>query len=105
MSNSTQKTKIVSNSEVNAIVEAIRLVKKEKKECERREKALVQKLYNFMNEHDVLIDYETGQETVNWSYSSGYMKFDAKKFAEDRPKMYERYCTMTDPVRTLRIAK
>ena len=98
-------SKIVSTPEANQIVEALKEAKRATKECQHQEKVLTQKLYNYMNEHDVLIDCETGQETISWTYSSGFMKFDTKKFMADRPKVYEKYCFMTDPIRTLRIAK
>lgn len=99
------KTTIVSTPEANEIVEALKEAKAAKKACEHREKVLTQKLYNYMNEHDVLIDCETGQEAVSWTYSNGYLKFDSKRFAAEAPDVYEKYCVMTEPVRTLRVAK
>lgn len=99
------KSTIVSNEDVNEIVEDLKALKSQIKALKKLEEKCTQQLYNYMREHDVMINYETGEEFVNWSYSSGYLKFDSKRFADDRPKMYEKYCKMTDPVRTLRLAK
>lgn len=99
------KTSIVSNEEVNCIVESLKMIKKQIKQLKKQEDMVTQELYNYMNEHDILVDHETGLEIVNWSYSSGYMKFDAARFNEDSPELYQIYCKMTNPVRTLRITK
>jgi hypothetical protein len=99
------KTSIISTLEANAVVEEIKAVKKQLANLKKQEEKLKQKLYNYMGEHDVMVNFETGEEFVNWAYSDGYMKFDAKKFAADKPKIYDKYCTMTEPVRTLRLAK
>lgn len=99
------KTTIVSTVDANTIVEQLVEVKKIIKSYQKKEEELKQKLYNYMGEHDVMINCETGEEFVNWSYSEGYMKFDAKKFAADKPRIYAKYCSMTDGVRTLRLAK
>ena len=101
----TEKTMIVSTSEANKIVDDLLELKRHAKELKRKEDALKQKLYNYMGEHDIMVNCETGEEFVSWTYSEGYMKFDSKKFADDKPKIYEKYCKMTDGVRTLRISK
>ena len=98
-------TTIVSNDETNKIVEELLSIKKALLALKKQEEQLKQKLYNYMNEHDVMINYETGEEFVKWTYSEGYMKFDSKTFSKKNPKIYAKYCSMTDPVRTLRIAK
>jgi len=99
------KQKIVSNDEVNQVVQQLRDLAVQEKALAKSKELLKQQLYNFMNENDVLIDYETGEEIVSWSYSEGYMKFDAKKFMEDKPKIYKQYLFKTEPVRTLRVTK
>lgn len=99
------KTTIVSNEESRKIVEQLQEVKKEAAKLKKEEEKLKQKLYNFMGEHDVMIDHETGEEFVNWSYSDGYEKFDVKKFMADKPNVYKQYVFMTEPVRTLRVTK
>lgn len=99
------KTTIVSNAQANEIVKALQEVKKGMAILKKQEEKLKQELYNYMNETDILIDYETGEEIVHWSYSEGYPKFDTKKFMMDKPKIYKQYLVMTDPVRTLRVVK
>lgn len=99
------KTQIVSNDEVNEIVKKIQEVKRSLAVLKKQEEKLKQQLYNFMGEHDRLIDPDTGEEIVNWSYSEGYEKFDVKKFMADKPKIYKQYIFMTEPVRTLRVVK
>lgn len=98
-------TTIVSDDNVLHIVEELRDVKVKMKSLKKAEEKLKQKLYNFMGEHDVLINHQTGQEYVSWTYSEGFPKFDVKKFMADKPKVYAKYTFMTDPVRTLRMAK
>lgn len=97
------KTTIVSNEQTNKIVEALREVKKAKAVLAKQEEKLKQELYNYMNENDVLVDPDTGEEIVHWSYSEGYLKFDVKKFELEKPKVYKQFLFMTEPVRTLRI--
>jgi hypothetical protein len=99
------KTTIVSTEEVNKIVEGLQEVKRSMTALKKQEEALKQKLYNYMGEHDVMVNCETGEEFVHWTYSEGYMKFDQKKFEEDKPKIYKQYLFKTEPVRTLRISK
>lgn len=99
------KTSIVSTPEVNKIVENLIKIKKTIKDYKRLEDKVTQDLYNYMTEHDVLINCETGEEYVNWSYSKPYMRFDSKRFEFEQPDIYKNYCKMTEPVRTLRIAK
>ena len=98
-------TTIVSNDSANGIVDSLKGVKEDIKRLQKVEEQLKQKLYNFMGEHDVLINHETGEEAVKWTYSEGYMKFDVKKFEADKPKIYKQYLFKTEPVRTLRIGK
>lgn len=99
------KSTIVSNHDVNHIVGELQKLKKQLLALKAIEERLKQDLYNYMGEHDVMINCETGEEFVNWSYSEGYMKFDSKKFMEDKPKIYKQYLFKTEPVRTLRLAK
>ena len=99
------KTTIVSNNEANQVVESLVSIKSQIKALQKQEELYKQKLYNYMGEHDILINNETGEEFVHWEYSNGYMKFDSKKFMADKPKIYEKYCVMTEPVRVLRIVK
>lgn len=99
------KSTIVSNHDVNHIVGELQKLKKQMSALKAIEERLKQDLYNYMGEHDVMINCETGEEFVNWSYSEGYMKFDSKKFMEDKPKIYKQYLFKTEPVRTLRLAK
>lgn len=99
------KTTIVSDDEAVKTVECYQEVKRNIKMLEKQKEKLEQQLYNFMGEHDVMINHETGEEFVNWSYSKGYQRFDAKKFMVDKPKVYKQYLFMTDPVRTLRVVK
>jgi len=96
---------IVSNDDTNVIVEELVSIKRQIKGLEKQEEALKQKLYNYMGEHEVLINHVTGEEFVHWTYSDGYMKLDVKKFLADKPEIYKQYSFRTEPVRTLRIAK
>ncbi len=98
-------TSIISNEEANKIVEELQATKKMTVEIKKVEEKLKQKLYNYMGEHDELINYETGEPFVKWTYSEGYMKFDAKKFMEEKPQLYKKYLVKTNDVRTLRITK
>lgn len=97
------KTTIVSNEQTNRIVAALKELKRTKASLAKQEEKLKQELYNYMNENEVLVDPETGEEVIHWSYSDGYLKFDVKKFEQDKPKIYKQYLIMTDPVRTLRV--
>jgi len=99
------KSTIISNHDANQTVEELVKLKKQISALKAMEERLKQDLYNFMGEHDVMINCETGEEFVNWSYSEGYMKFDSKKFMKDKPKIYKQYLFKTEPVRTLRLSK
>lgn len=99
------KTTIVSNDKALVIVSDLQAIKAQIKALQKIEEGLKQDLYNFMGEHDVLVNHETGEECVHWSYSEGYMKFDTKKFMEDKPKIYKQYLFKTEPVRMLRVGK
>lgn len=96
---------IVSNDTANNVVQQLLEVKNQMKDLKAMEEALKQQLYNYMGEHDVLIDCETGQETAKWTYSEGFQKFDVKKFMADKPRVYKQYLFLTEGVRTLRLAK
>lgn len=98
-------TTIISNEEANDIVEQLQETKRQAAELKKTEERLKQKLYNYMGEHDELINYETGEPFVKWSYSDGYMKFDSKRFAEAHPQLYKKFLVKTEDVRTLRITK
>lgn len=100
---SASKTTILSNEDSELIVVELKEIKAQIKKLQKIEKILKQKLYNYMGEYDVLVSPETGEEIVHWTYSKGYMKFDDKRFAAEKPKIYEKYCYMTDPVRTLNL--
>jgi hypothetical protein len=103
--NMSMTATIASNDTALGIVNNLKALKVQMKELQKYEEELKQKLYNFMGEHDVLINHETGEESVRWTYSEGYQKFDVKKFMADKPRVYKQYLFMTDPVRTLRVAK
>jgi len=98
-------TTIVSNEDTNKIIEELKGVKEFIKKAQKQEELLKQRLYNFMGENEVLIDPETGEESVKWTYSEGFMKFDSKKFQQEKPSVYNKYLFKTEPVRTLRITK
>lgn len=99
------KTTIVSDDSALSIVAEMQQIKAQIKALQRQEEVLKQKLYNFMGENEVMINHETGEEFVNWAYSEGFLKFDAKRFMEDKPKLYKQYLYKTEPVRVLRLAK
>jgi hypothetical protein len=98
-------SKIISTDEANKIVQQIKDIKSTIKDFERKQEALTQDLYGFMGEHDVLINHETGQEFVTWTYSKGAKRFDSKKLAFEQPNLYEAYCYIGEPIRTLRLVK
>lgn len=98
-------TVIISDESTIEIVEELKKCRILMIELKKEEEKLRQKLYNYMGEHDILINPTTGEEAVKWSYSDGYEKFDSKKFMLDNPEIYGAYTYRTDPVRTLRIGK
>lgn len=96
-------TTIVSDEDTLHIVDALQDVKKAIKDLEKKKATLEQKLYNYMGEHDVMINPDTGEEFVTWKYTAGYLKFDSKKFELEKPLVYKRYLVMTEPQRRLLI--
>lgn len=101
----TEKSKIPSNGDALEIVKNLQEVKRSISILEKQKERITQQLYNFMGENEVMFDHETGEEIVNWSYSKGAIRFDAKRFELERPKLYKEYLKAGEPVRVLRVVK
>ena len=101
----TNKPSIVSTEEVNKIVEELADLERVDKRLKKRREELKHQLHNYMTENEILINYETGEEFVSWAYSKPRKTFDTKKLEFELPDIYKKYCTIGDPVRTLRIIK
>ncbi len=94
---------IVTNKEINDVIERLKEAKAREKEVEKEIDKLKQELYNYVNEHEVLIDYETGEEVVTWKYGDAPERFDVKKLKEKHYEIFKQFTYLGDPIRTLRI--
>lgn len=82
--------------------EELVMLKAQIKELETRKTELESGLKMYMNDAEAItITSPTGQvrSIVTWKAPADSLKFDAKRFREDNPKMYEQYQTATQNAR------
>ena len=83
-------TVILANDEAAQIVKDLQTVKYQIKKLLKAQERLTQQLYNYMGENEVLASVD-GEEIVTWKYTADSLSFNAKKFKEDSPDIYDAY--------------
>ena len=82
------------NTEVQVIIDDLRRVREHLAQVEKMEKDLIQKLYNQVNEHEIIVMVDEDgieHELATWKYSKDSVRFDGKKFKEDHADLYKEY--------------
>lgn len=91
---------MIANQEVNTILRELKRIKDYKKQLEKDEEYLKQKLYNIVQEEE-LISTEDGIVLATWRYTDEIRAFDAKRFKAEQEGLYNEYMSVRPGVRRL----
>jgi hypothetical protein len=97
------ETMFASTPDIEKVLSDIKSVRAEIKKLEKIQQDLQQVLYNYVGEHERIIDPMTGEELAEWKYTNGSLRFDAKKFQENNPGLAAEYMANVPGYRKLRI--
>lgn len=96
--------KKVATMDVFEEVQRLAIVKEERKEKEKEEKELIQKLQLFMVENDTLLS-PAGKIIATWKTSKPRMSFDRDSFEKEHPDLFKKYYKKGKPSRTFLVKK
>jgi len=89
----------VADADISETIATLKETKTIIKGLEETQKKLQDLLCIFMREKQVLVE-TNGKIAATWKQRAGAKRFDARKFKESHPDLYEQYEIQGEPVRT-----
>ena len=96
-------TMFASTPDIEKVLRDLKQVRAELKKLQKIEEDLKQVLYNYVGEHEVIVDPITGEELAQWKYTEDSLRFDAKRFQEEHVALAAGYMVNVPGYRKLRL--
>lgn len=90
----------VKRDQVEELLADIAFCRQYAKQYKDRLEELMQKLYNIVGEHDVIVD-EDAVQVATWKYAADSEYFDKEEFKKANPSVYELFTKMRPGSRRL----
>lgn len=90
----------IANNEALELVKELKRIKDFKKDLEKNEERLKDKLSFLMLEKEQMVT-EDGEEVLTWKTSADIKFFDVKRFELEQPDIYEAYVSYKPGVKRL----
>lgn len=94
----TDENPLIADNTIEHKIHQIQLVKTRIKEYEEEEAELISTIKAYMKNHNILHG-SNGKIIATWNNAKGAVRFDAKKFAAENQKLYEKYLKQSEPTR------
>lgn len=83
----------ICTHDIEQVIDELKSVRALMKQLKATEEKLIQKIHNFIGENDTIITPD-GVELLSWKFTNDIEYFDAKRFQQENPFLYDEFTSI-----------